>query len=114
MKKEATWEIIKNKLVFEFYGNQGEHTIWLTEDRHTDIITKTKNWIREGEHGKKGISFEEFRTYLCKTEIYIHYYPIWKSIIIPVQLNVGKGAKTIFLQHNKPLLSAIRDCCHLL
>ena len=46
MKKEAAWEIIKNVLGFEFDGNPGENTIWLTEYRCTDILTKLKNWIR--------------------------------------------------------------------
>ena len=42
LKKEAAGEIIKNVLGFEFYGNPGEHTIWLTEERHTNILTKFK------------------------------------------------------------------------
>ena len=50
----------------------------------------------------------------CKTEICLHYYPSLKRIIIPVQPDIGKGAKNIFLQRNKPLLSAIRDCLHIL
>ena len=37
LKKEAAWAIIKNIMGFEFDGNPGEHTIWLTEDRHTNI-----------------------------------------------------------------------------
>ena len=45
-KKEAACATIKNFLVFEFDGNPGEHTIWLTEDRCTDILTKLKKWIR--------------------------------------------------------------------
>ena len=48
LKKEAAWQIIKNVLVFEFDGNPEEHTIWLTEDLCTDILTKLKKWIREG------------------------------------------------------------------
>ena len=58
MKKESAWEIIKNVLGFEFDGNPGEHTIWITEDCCTDILTKPKKWIREGEHRKKVIPFE--------------------------------------------------------
>ena len=45
-------------LGFEFDGNPGEHTICLTEDRRKDILTKSKKWIREGEHRKKGIPFK--------------------------------------------------------
>ena len=48
LKKEAAWTTVKNVLGFEFDGNPGEHTMWLTEDRRTDILTKFKKWIREG------------------------------------------------------------------
>ena len=60
MKKESAWAIIKNVLVFEFDGNQGEYIVCLTEDRCTDILTKLKKFIREGDHIIKGIPFEEF------------------------------------------------------
>ena len=66
LKKEAACKIIKNVLEFGFDGNPGEHTIWLTEDRRTNILKRLKKLIREGEHGKKCIPFEEFRTYLAK------------------------------------------------
>ena len=46
LKNEAAWAVIKNVLGFEFDGNPGEHTIWLTEDRRTNISTKLENWIR--------------------------------------------------------------------
>ena len=58
LKKEDLQTTIKNVLGFEFDGNPGEHTIWLTEDRRTDILTKFKKLIREGEHRKKVIPFE--------------------------------------------------------
>ena len=48
LKKEAAWAIINNVLVFEFDGNPGDHTIWITEDRCTNILTKSRKWIREG------------------------------------------------------------------
>ena len=37
LKKEAAWATINNVLGFEFDGNPVEHTIWLTEDRCTDL-----------------------------------------------------------------------------
>ena len=40
LKMEGTGAFIKNVLGFEFDGNPGEHTIWLTEDRHTYIWEK--------------------------------------------------------------------------
>ena len=46
LKKDAVWETIKNVLGFEFDVIPGEHTIWLTENRRTDILTKLKKWIR--------------------------------------------------------------------
>ena len=30
LKKESVWGIIQNVLGFEFDGNPGEHTIWIT------------------------------------------------------------------------------------
>ena len=46
LKEEAAWAIIKNVPEFEFGGNPGTHTICLTEDHHTNILTKLKRWIR--------------------------------------------------------------------
>ena len=43
LKKEVAWANIKNVLGFEFDGNPGEYNIWLTEYRHTNILTKLKN-----------------------------------------------------------------------
>ena len=40
LKKEVAWAIINNVLGFEFDGNPGEHTICLTEDRHTGIFAR--------------------------------------------------------------------------
>ena len=54
LKKESALAIIKNVLVFEFDANPGEHTIWITEDRCNNILTKSRKWISEGEHRKKG------------------------------------------------------------
>ena len=45
LKKEAAWEIIKNILGFRFDGKPGEHTIWITENRRTDISKKLKNGL---------------------------------------------------------------------
>ena len=46
-------------LGFEFDGNPVEHTIWLTEDRHTDIITKfEKIGLGKESIEKKDIPFE--------------------------------------------------------
>ena len=53
IKRDDAWEVIKNVLGFDFDGNPGEHTIWLTEDLRTNILEKSKKWIREGEHKKR-------------------------------------------------------------
>ena len=42
LKKEAAWEIIKNAIEFESDVNSGEHTICITEDRRTYILTEFK------------------------------------------------------------------------
>ena len=42
LKNEGSWAVIKNVLGFDFDGNPGEHILWLADDRHTSILTKTK------------------------------------------------------------------------
>ena len=64
LKKEGAGEVIKIIFGFEFYSNLGEHKLWITDDRYTNILSKSKKWIWEGEHKKNGIPFEEFRTYI--------------------------------------------------
>ena len=39
---EVAWEVIENVLGFDFDGNPGEHTIWIIEDRRTNILKKFK------------------------------------------------------------------------
>ena len=40
--------------------------------------------------------------------------PSGKLLLSPFNQMLGKEPKNISLQRNKPLLSAIRDCCHLI
>ena len=108
------WATIQNVLGFEFYGNPGEHTICLTEDCRTDILTKLEKWIREGEHRKKGILFEDFRTYFAKLRYALITIPSGKGLFSPCSQMLVKEPKNIFLQRNKSLLSAIRNFRHLL
>ena len=54
LKEEAVQATIKNVLGFEFDGNPGEHTIWLTEDRRTDILTKIEKVDQVRRAQKKG------------------------------------------------------------
>ena len=64
LKKEAAWAIIKNVMGFEVDRNPVEHTIWLTEDLRTDILTTLKNWIRKGEHWKRVSPLKNFEPIL--------------------------------------------------
>ena len=95
LKKEAAWEMIKNVLVFEFDGNPEEHTIWPTEDLRTNILTKSKKWIREGEHRKKGISFENFRTYLSKLRNEFITISAGKGLLSPCKQMLGIGGELL-------------------
>ena len=97
LKKEATWAIIKNVLGFEFDGNPGDNTICLTEDRRTDISTRQRKWIREGENIKKGILFEEFQTYLAKLRYAFITIPSGKGLLTLCNQMLGKDPKNIFL-----------------
>ena len=111
LKKEIAWAIINNVLGFEFDGNPGNHTIWLTEDCHTNILTKLKKWIREGEHRKKGIPFEEFQTYLENLRNEFISIPVGKRLLSPCNKMMGKELKNTFLHKKSPYcrLSATSD-----
>ena len=61
-----------------------------------------------------GIPFEEFRTYLVKLRYMFISIPAGKGLLSPCNQVLGKEPKNIFLHRKKPLLSAIRDCHHLL
>ena len=84
---------MKNVLGFEFYGNPWEHTTWITEDLRTDILANLKKWIREVEHRKKDIRFEEFRTYVAKLRNSFIYIPAGKGILSPCNQVLGKESK---------------------
>ena len=114
LKKEAAWEIIKNVLVFEFDGNPEEHTIWPTEDLRTNILIKSKKWIKEGEHRKKGIPIEKFRTYLSKLRNEFIIISAGKGLLPPCKQMLRKEPNDIFLYRNKPLFLSIHDCFHQL
>ena len=79
-----------------------------------DNSNRIEKWIREGDHRKKGIPFEEFRTYLAKIRYSFITIPAGKGLLSPCNQMLGKDPNIFFLQCNKPLLSAIRDFCHLL
>ena len=101
-------------LGFEFDVNPGENTICLTEDRRTDILTKSKKWIREGEHRKKVSPLKNLEPIFAKLRYAFITIPSGKGLLFPCNQMLGKEPKNIFLHQNKPLLSAISDCCHLL
>ena len=90
LKYEGDWAIKKNVLRFDFDGNPGEHTIWLIENRRTDILTRFKKWIREAEHIKKGIPFEEFRNYLEKLRNAFISILAGKGMLSPCNQVLGK------------------------
>ena len=103
LKKEAAWAIIKNVMGFEFYGNPGEHTIWITEDRCTNILTKLKSGLGK-ESIEKGYPLWIISNLSCKIVICVHYYPRSKRTIIPVQPGVGKISKTYLLASKQTLI----------
>ena len=51
-------------LGFEFYGNPEEHTIWLTEDRRTDIIQILKSGLGKDSIEKRVSHLNNFEPIL--------------------------------------------------
>ena len=64
LKKEAVWATINNVLGFKFDGNPGEHTIWLTEDRRTDILKNLKSGIGKESIEKRVSPLKNFEPIL--------------------------------------------------
>ena len=73
-----------------------------------------KKWIREGEHLKKGIPFEEFWTYPYELINAFISIQSGKGLLSPCNQVLVMEPKNIFLREKKTLLSAICDCFHLL
>ena len=49
---------------FEFDGNPGEHTIWLTEDLRTNILTKLKSGLGKDSIEKRVSPLNNFEPIL--------------------------------------------------
>ena len=64
IKKEAVWATINNVLGFECDENPGEHTIWLTEDRRTYILTKLKSGLGKERTEKRVSPLKNFEPIL--------------------------------------------------
>ena len=96
-------------LGFDFDDNPGDHTIWLTEDFRADILEKLKKWIREGEHGKRGTPFEEFRNYLEKLRNVFISIPYGKGLLSPCNQVLGKELKIyIFTSKKNPIVGYLQ------
>ena len=75
-EKEGAWSVINNILGFDFDGNQGEPTIWITHDCRNNIL---ENWkVDFGRRAQKkrypfwGVLNINGKTYKC-----LHFYNIW-------------------------------------
>ena len=74
---------------------------WGTPYRYSNKIEE----VDQGRRAQKNIiPFEEFRIYLAKTQMCVHYYPIWNRTIIDVQPDVGKGAKEYIIASKQTLI----------
>ena len=61
LKKEGAWKVMKNVIGFDFDTNPGEHTIWLTDDLHTDLLEKLKNGFGNESTSKRASLLRSFK-----------------------------------------------------
>ena len=92
--------MLKYILGFNFDGNPGEHTIWLTKQRRDDILTALKKWVREGED-TKGIPLDEFRRYTSKLMKAFIYIPAGKGLLSPCNQILVKDPPKVYLNNKK-------------
>ena len=48
------WAVVKEILGFEFDGNPGKHTIWLTNEKRELLLVMLKQWIRGARGSEEG------------------------------------------------------------
>ena len=103
LKEGGAWAVIQNFLGFYFDGNQGEHTIWLTDDLFTDIVDKLKKFINEGENRKRASLLRSFER-VFQTENAFISIPVGKGLLSLCNQMLGNEPPNIFLHQNKSLL----------
>ena len=114
LKKEGAWAVIKEILGFEFDGNPHKHTVWLTPDQRDALLRTLKQWIRGSRDTKNGIPFKDFYKTTLKLRHAFISIPAGHGLMSPCNSLLGKQPPFVYLNRNRPLLSAVKDSRHLL
>ena len=109
LKQEGTWAVVKKILGFEFDGNPGAYTIWLTEEKREKLVLTLTEWIRGSKDATAGIKFDDFHKTVAKLRHAFTSIPAGHGLLSPCNTLLGKKPSRVYLHRNRPLTMALRD-----
>ena len=114
LKKEGSWDLIKEVLGYDFYGNPQQHTIWMNDDQQEKMIQTLKESIRGCRDSSTDIPFDEFYKVIEKMRHAFLSILAGYWFMSPCNALLGENPNKVYLHHNKSFLESLLDACHLL
>ena len=108
LKKEGQWALQKDCLGFTFDGEA--KTMQLEEPKKEFLLATQTKWIRTAKHKSAGIAFPEFESIIAKMRHAFMCIPEGRGLLTPMNRLLRKRPPMVFLQRNKRLLTALKDC----
>ncbi len=110
-KREGQYTLIKTILGFDFNGQR--KTIWLEEEKRAKLLTILHSWIGVGiQH--RGVPFAEFESVVVKLRHAFTALPRGRGLLSPCNWLLKRSPPVVYFHRNKPLCSAMSDCCTIL
>ncbi len=111
-KGKGMYETRKTLLGFNFDGKA--KTMWLELAKGKKLLTILKGWIRTGKQGSAGFSFGEFESTIAKIQHAFTSIPAGRRLLLPCNRLLKRRPAYVYLQRNKPVLTALEGCRILL
>lgn len=102
------WALKKDCLGFTFDG--AAKTMQLEEPKKEFLLATFTKWIRTAKHKSAGIAFPEFESIIAKVRHAFMCIPEGRGLLTPMNKLLRKRPPMVFLQQNKRLLTALKDC----
>jgi hypothetical protein len=82
----------------------------LEEPKKEFLLATFTKWIRTAKHKSAGIAFPEFESIIAKVRHAFMCIPEGRGLLTPMNKLLRKRPPLVFLQQNKRLLTALKDC----
>ncbi len=106
-KCEAQFDMTKTLLGFDLDGEA--KTLWLTKEKRAALLLILKGWIRTSVRTNTGIPFQHFESVIAKLRHAFTAIPAGAGLLSPCNKILALRPKTVFLQQNEDLQTAIQD-----